>query len=217
MKLNSIVSLLVLAISLFAVPTYAQISRTVFVNQIVTITVVANGTPPFTYQWQKLPLNAPPGTVPTVLQGSPYSQDYISPSLIQQLDIKGSGIYSVVITNTEGSITSDPVILTVIRNVQFALVINSPSSVALGVTYIASVTGGSGNGSVIWTLGSGSTAPGAAIDQWTGVVSFTGPGTVVFHATKSQTNVYESASTPDFTLTILGIPPTIASLTVTVN
>jgi len=174
--------------------------------------VVANGTPPFNYQWQRLPLNAAPGTIPTILPGPQYA----TANLIQTVEIKSSGIYSVIITNVNGSVTSDQVILTVIRNTQAALVITSPTSSALNASYVASVSGGSGGGSVTWALGTGSTAPGAAIDQWTGAVSFTGPGTVVFHATKAQDAMYNASSTPDFTLTISGLPPTITSFTVTV-
>jgi len=60
---------------------------------------------------------------------------------------------------------------------------------------------------MVWALGTGSTAAGAAINSSSGVVSATGVGTVVFNAYRSGDGNYnQSATTGNFTLTVNPIP-----------
>ena len=79
----------------------------------------------------------------------------------------------------------------------------NPPTGTVGEAYTASYTGGSGTGVVTWALGTGSTAPGAAIDATTGVVTSTGAGTIVIKATKAQDANNLAANSPDFTITLV--------------
>ena len=99
--------------------------------------------------------------------------------------------------------------VTVAKANQGALTITSASSTVFPTPYSAAALGGSGTGALSWTLGPGSTAPGAAINSSTGVVSFTGAGTVVFNAYRAaDSNYNQSASTADFALTVTPKPVT---------
>lgn len=191
----------------------APVSSTANANQSVTISVTADGTQPFTYQWRKLPLGSASGTTPTVLS---YTGSSIALSAATARD---SGIYTVVISNSAGSLTSDTATLTVNRIVQATLSVSSGATVQVGAAYTAVVAGGSGNGSIVWSLGAGSTAAGAAIDPTTGVVTFTGPGTVVLRATKSQDWTYNALTSNDFVLTVVApvLPPSNSAVSITVR
>jgi len=88
-------------------------------------------------------------------------------------------LFRCVIRNSAGTITTNAVKLTVIVR-QDAPVISSADSVDVGNSYTA--TANSGFGAIAWSLGTGSTAPGASINSSTGAVSFSGIGTVVIKA-----------------------------------
>ena len=78
--------------------------------------------------------------------------------------------------------------------------------------YTATATGGSGTGAYFSALGAGSSAPGAAINSSTGVVTFTGTGTVVLNCYRAaDTNYSQSATTANFTVTITQPVPVITS------
>jgi hypothetical protein len=84
---------------------------------------------------------------------------------------------------------------------QAALSVTSPSTGTFNIVYVATASGGSGAGLLTWSLGTGSTAPGAAIDSSTGAVTSTGVGTVVIKVTKAADSDYLAASSTDFTIT----------------
>ena len=93
---------------------------------------------------------------------------------------------------------------------QPAVSITSAASTTYGTAYTATAIGGTGGGSLTWTLGSGSTASGAAIDSATGVVTANSTGTVAFHVNRGMdTNYNQSATTADFTVTFTPRPITI--------
>ena len=86
------------------------------------------------------------------------------------------------------------------------MTITSAATSAYGSAYTATATGGTGTGAIVWALGSGSTAPAAAINASTGAVTSSGPGTVVFHASRAaDANYLVSANTANFTLTLTGV------------
>ncbi len=60
-------------------------------------------------------------------------------------------------------------------------IVAGPPVVRVEGVYSGVATGGDGTGAYVWQLGSGSTAPDAGIDPSTGVVRYSGPGTVIFH------------------------------------
>jgi hypothetical protein len=93
---------------------------------------------------------------------------------------------------------------------QTALTITSSNAGTYGTAYTATATGGLGTGALVWALGTGSTAPGAAINSSTGAITSTGSGTVVINVYRAlSTNYNVSATTADFTVTLAARPITI--------
>jgi len=74
-------------------------SISVSVGQPASFSVVANGTPPLTYQWQKGGVNIPGATQSTFS--------------IAQTQLADAGNYQVIVTNSANSVTSNTVVLTV--------------------------------------------------------------------------------------------------------
>jgi rhamnogalacturonan endolyase len=112
-------------------------SQTVTVGDAVTFNVVATGDPAPTFQWQKDGADIPNATDATLTLGSATTEN--------------AGDYSVVVSNTAGSITSGPATLTVNKayagvtfgetrfvydgSPHFVSVATSPSGLAVAVTY----------------------------------------------------------------------------------
>ena len=63
------------------------------VGKTITIAYVANGSQPFTQQWQKAGVAIPGATAPTYV--------------IQAAKLTDAGVYTVVVSNAAGSTTSD--------------------------------------------------------------------------------------------------------------
>jgi len=79
--------------------------------------------------------------------------------------------------------------------------ISSPTTTIQGLPYTA--TANAGYRMIEWSLGSGSTAPGAAIDSSTGIVTTTGPGSVVIKARfLEEANYLTSPYSADFPVTV---------------
>ena len=83
------------SISLLAHPQ----SQTITAGSDVSFVVVANGSPPLTYQWRK--------------DGTPLGGQDRSPLLLPAVPLNGAGIYDVVVTSGATSVTSNPATLTV--------------------------------------------------------------------------------------------------------
>jgi invasion protein IalB len=117
-------------------------SQTITVGQTATFTVVATGTAPLTYQWFK----------GGVLITGATSSTYITPVTT----VAGVSQYTVVVTNTVGSATSNPAMLTVINTVPLASLLScNPSTPPYNssVTLVPTFSGGTG---VIGSTGAGS-------------------------------------------------------------
>lgn len=124
-----------------------------------------------------------------------YSQNYPSGGAWQAKVVTGT-----VSTGTRQSTVKN---VTVNKVNQAAVTINSGTTTNQGGGYTATATGGSGTGALVWTLVSGSTAPGAAINASSGLVTTTGTGTVKFNVYRAANITYnQSATTATFTLTV---------------
>lgn len=129
------------------------------------------------------------------------------------------GLFSAAVTNASAPTTrtSSYAITwagnyTISKANQAAVTITSGVTGTYGVAYTATATGGNGTGALVWALGAGSTAPGAAINSSTGAVSALGAGTVVFKVYRAaDTNYNASATTADFTVTNPPIPITVTT------
>ncbi len=100
-NLNSLV-LMEQPTTMIAITTQPQ-SQTVTVGTTATFTVVATGTPAPTYQWRK-------GTS-TLIDGSPISGATTATLTITNAQLTDAGSYTVVVTNSSGSVTSQPALL----------------------------------------------------------------------------------------------------------
>ena len=120
--MKTIVQLLLAAL-IFAAPLRAA-TGSAQIGQSVTITVVADGSQPFTYQWKKAGQDIAGATAAAVS--------------LQSVQLADAGVYTVQVSNSAGSILSDPATLTItgtpptIRSLQFT--ISVPSAVALTLT-----------------------------------------------------------------------------------
>lgn len=95
-----ILRLILLAALLTALPSFADVTKTVLPGVQVTFSVIIKaGTPPITYQWQKDGVAIPGATNAT----------YVIPAV----SINDTGTYEVVLANAVGSAKSDKGIFTV--------------------------------------------------------------------------------------------------------
>ena len=92
-----------LAVALFGAPALAQSGgggTPAVPGQTATCTVTNDGTPPFTYQWQKNGTAIPGATAASYVISAVAATD--------------AGSYTVVVANPAGSVTSSAAVLTVI-------------------------------------------------------------------------------------------------------
>src|SRR6185369_16446267 len=91
--------------------------------------------------------------------------------------------------------------ITLGKAAQATLSVDSSATGTFGTPYAATASGGSCAGAVTFSLGTGSTASGAAVTSG-GAVTSTGTGTVVIKATKATDADYLAATSADFTITL---------------
>jgi hypothetical protein len=112
----------------------APVSQSVAVGQSITLTVIAGGTGPFTYQWRKNGINISGAT----------SQSLV----VSNATSNSAGLYDVVITNSIGSVTSSQATITVVTASAVGRIINLSiltSIASTGDTFtMGYVVGGSG-------------------------------------------------------------------------
>jgi hypothetical protein len=112
-------SLLILAVALVLPLSLRASSAAVGVGQTVTFSVTADGTQPFTYQWAKAGSAIPGATASTYV--------------ISKFAVTDVGVYTVVVSNSAGSATSDTATLTQL--------IVAPSNVKTNTTVTGTITG----------------------------------------------------------------------------
>lgn len=106
-------------------------TQTVLVGTGVTLNVAANGTPPFTFQWNR--------------DGAPISGATSSSLTLNDPRLTDTGQYSVTITNFGGSVTSTPVTLTINPVSRISnLSIRSQVGGAAGTLTVGLTVGGAG-------------------------------------------------------------------------
>ncbi|MBO0799695.1 MAG: immunoglobulin domain-containing protein, partial [Blastocatellia bacterium] len=126
------------------------LSRTVFSGDTVVFNVTASGTPPPAYQWLK--------------DGAPIQSATASSLTLTDVQLASSGSYSVVVTNSFGSVTSDPATLAVFNRGD--LIDQQPQSQLANIgetvtfTVAAHASGGSGSINYQWRK-NGADIPGA--------------------------------------------------------
>jgi pectate lyase/pectin methylesterase-like acyl-CoA thioesterase len=103
-------------------------SQTVSVGQTAVLSVAATGRPAPTYQWQKDAVDVPGATS--------------SALVLANAQLTDAGVYTVVVSNSAGSVTSAAATLTVVTDVDAPAIVTQPAdqTVAVGSTATFSVT-----------------------------------------------------------------------------
>ena len=102
----AVIAIFAIAATSYAGAPGASVTSNAAVGKTATITVVPDGTAPLTFQWQYA---ATPSATPTALTGATATTAAL---VIPNLTTANSGIYTCVITNAFGSITSPSATLT---------------------------------------------------------------------------------------------------------
>jgi uncharacterized repeat protein (TIGR01451 family) len=106
--------------------TNQPINQSVSLGNMVTLTVGASGYSPLFYQWQLDGTNLPGATDPSLV--------------LTNTTLADAGIYSVTVTNAEGTVTSATAILTLVNlRLYPGLTIAGPTGVTYRVDYFADV------------------------------------------------------------------------------
>lgn len=189
-------SLLILAALLVGTAVQAAPDTAVLVGHSATLSVTANGSAPFSYQWIKDSSNISGAT------GSTY--------VIASFSAAYTGVYSVQVSNSAGSTLSDTVNL-IIQNIAPTITTQPASqNVALGKTFaFAVIATGTPAPTYQWTLNRAA-IPGATASSYSGTASTSGSYQVVV------TNAAGSVTSVAATLTVT-TPPTSATLKVIVQ
>ena len=104
--------------------TSQPVSVNVFAGSPASFQVTATGTPPLTYQWKKNDINIPNAT-----------QSVFS---LASAKITDAGTYQVIVSNRAGSVTSNPVQLTIVSAIKPSI-IQEPKSLFLFTGFSASL------------------------------------------------------------------------------
>ena len=181
--------------------TAQPVSQYVTVGQTATFSVIAGGTSPLNYQWQK---NA------AVIDGAT-SSSYTTPATTSSDD---RALFTVVVTNSVGSATSNPSTLNVAAGAGVAISVSPTSTtVAAGATqqFRAMVTGNS-NSSVTWGV-SGAGCSGAACGTIDSSGLYRAPAAIPSPATVTVTaaSVADPSKTNSVFLSIVSAASTTAT------
>lgn len=195
----------VLAASIFAQATGS--SATALVGQTVTISVTADGTTPFTYQW--------------FLNGTAVSGATANPLVITNAQVTAAGTYTVSVTNSAGSATSNNAVLTMLAP---PVITTQPVSLVRAVGTAASFTvvaTGNPAPTYQWTK-NGVTISGATNATYSiASVATTDAGIYACVVTSTvgtgATAVSSSVTSANATLTVNVVAPVITNISMTVK
>src|SRR6266480_3907733 len=165
-------------------------SQTVTVGQTATFMVVATGTAPLSYQWQK---NG------TAISGAT-SASYTTPATTSA---DNGALFRVMISNSVGSVTSNTATLTVNPTPVFQITTTSLPAGRIQGAYSATLQATGGTPPYTWSQPSGQLPPGLTLAPSSGTISGTPTTAGQFTSTiQVQDTVAQTAS---------------ASLTITIN
>ncbi|MFZ0828064.1 MAG: immunoglobulin domain-containing protein [Verrucomicrobiia bacterium] len=148
-------------------------NQTAGLGSTVTLTVLATGTAPLSYQWQMNETN--------LVDGGQFSGSISNILIISNVQLTNDGTYTVTITNLAGSVTSSNALLTV-GSLSFTGIVAAPG----GGAFILSGFGGTNNGTYYVLMSSNLLVP---VTNWTSIATnqFDSFGGFIFTNT-AQTN-----------------------------
>ncbi|HMH14201.1 MAG TPA: immunoglobulin domain-containing protein [Edaphobacter sp.] len=179
-------------------------NQTVTTGQTATFTVTANGTDPLSYQWA---LNGTPISGAT-------SSTYTTPATTSA---DNGSVYTVIVSNAAGTVTSAPATLTVIAAPSPPAITTQPANETVTVGQTASfhvVATGTGPLSYQWSRG-GVPITGATSSSYTTPATVAGDNGAAYTVTVS--NVAGTVTSTAATLTVNNTPPTITAQPVSQN
>ena len=102
------------------IATSSQTSNTIattFAGDHITLVVYASGSPDPTFQWSKNGIAINSGTSLTTLSSDPNWPRFANSRVLENVSTSDSGSYTVVVSNSAGSVTSKTLLLTVTPNI----------------------------------------------------------------------------------------------------
>lgn len=123
---------------------------------------------------------------------------------------KNAGTATVIVTDKEGGnyTVSGSTLFTIQKAEQAALTVTGANAVPYGRTYKLGTSGGSGTGTVTYSIDNAAGTDAATIDSDTGVLTPVSLGSVSVIATKAGDNNYNEVTSTSFTITITQGKPT---------
>jgi hypothetical protein len=182
----------VLTVNSPAAITAQPTSQTVIVGKAATFTVTATGTAPLSYQWYQ--------------GGAAISNATASSYTTPATTTIGSSVYTVIVTNLAGTVTSATATLTVVTEVPTLSFAPIGAQIYGAAAFAVSATSAS-SGAVNYTVVSGpATIAGST-------VTLTGAGTVMLSASQVANGNYAAATTTT-SFTVAGEVPTLSFATI---
>ena len=173
--------------------------QSVITGETATFTVTASGTAPFTYQWKKNGANIPSAT----------SDSYTTPAT----SIADSGLaYSVVVTNSAGTVTSKDATLTVTATAEKPAITTQPEAqtVTEGQSATFSVTATGTSPGYQWKK-NGTVIDGATSSSYTTPATSSADNTAVFSVVVTNSAGSVTSSGAALTVNAAAVAPTITT------
>ena len=175
--------------------------QSVITGETATFTVTASGTAPFTYQWKKNGANIPSAT----------SDSYTTPAT----SIADSGLaYSVVVTNSAGTVTSKDATLTVTATAEKPAITTQPEAqtVTEGQSATFSVTATGTSPGYQWKK-NGTVIDGATSSSYTTPATSSADNTAVFSVVVTNSAGTVTSSGAALTVNAAAVAPVAPTIT----
>lgn len=196
------------ALALLSVPVMSAQSTTppdaIKVGQQFTLTVTADGTTPFTYQWKKNGTNIAGATT--------------NPYVVANAQLAAAGTYNVTVSNSAGSTTSTNNMTIVMLGAPVFTVQPGNASLAVGAPLNLSVTAiGNPTPTFQWFKGATAIAGATSATYNIAAVATTDAGSYTCVATSTIGTVSNSTTSAAAVVAVNVAPPVITGITITVQ
>src|SRR5881296_3682162 len=169
-------------------------SQSVTAGQMASFSVAATGTAPLNYQWRRN------GAAVNGASSSTYSTPATSSS-------DNGGQFTVVVSNSAGSVTSSTAILTVNASIPPLQVTSSQlSGGTVGTTYSATLNASGGTSPYSWSVSSGTLPTGLSLSS-SGTLSGTPTVAGAFPFTVAVKDAASASASASLSINVVSLPP----------